>query len=816
MPPRSAKKMWGKAMMMVRIVNAFKKSRVYKTEGDPAMETAAMLAARRGLKMSGAINAQIQRFWGVVDLLKDPASGELTRASYCALNVKIQKAMVSDFVAEEAERDARTDWSEDMRRFRAARGQGAPDEATTMSFGDFRESMFELADLWCDDVLEGSYVGFLQEVLGAVAKDISGGGGGGDGGGGGGGGSGGGGGGDMGALTSADAGAEEVEVLQLRPTDEIGQVPTLAEWMSEDEEEEEEQEEGMEDEDTLSPLDRGGGGGGLEEVGQRGGGEAEGSEEEGCGAAVIAAAPSSGGGDDRTGRHRCSRRRSTVFGNAIDDAAGGAAAGTIRSQGGGGGGDGGGGGGGGSAQTAGSSHASGGEEGGGVPSGGLATLLGAGAAAVGTRAPRVGKLALAANAGALQGGRDLAIALGSDGAAAVDGEARTHARQPVAPRVPSPLAAAGGARPRGCRRGSQSFDSAVAPAQRHQQESEVGKGPALPMERQLAKRPARRLAVRRAMEVAVLEADGCVGDDGGGASAGASEAWAAGGGGGGGGNDGEAIGGGEAGGGVVLSPVVSQQRLSHVGLPRPLSPLLLPDAEAHALTRPRPRRQPAPREAHAMNGAGGSGAMDIPDGLCAGVLSPWERRRGHHAGGLGELSGYAYAARGGEQDLPLQTKLTVDTHLVAIDSMGAALRSGKQLRSQRARDGPIMQPWSARVSSRVLSPLTIPRSPDSAFGASGSPVAPTSARSASPSPSLPSPLVRSRRLSPVPITIGGPALRNRVASPRLPASPLSLTHTSSSPRGYAPSCERPDVSATSQGPVVHARILRTAASRMTI
>ena len=103
-----------------------------------------------------------------------------------------------------------------------------------------------------------------------------------------------------------------------------------------------------------------------------------------------------------------------------------------------------------------------------------------------------------------------------------------------------------------------------------------------------------------------------------------------------------------------------------------------------------------------MNGAGGSGAMDIPDGLCAGVLSPWERRRGHHAGGLGELSGYAYAARGGEQDLPLQTKLTVDTHLVAIDSMGAALRSGKQLRSQRARDGPIMQPWSARVPSRVL------------------------------------------------------------------------------------------------------------------
>jgi hypothetical protein len=784
MPPRSAKKMWGKATMMVRIVNAFKKSRVYKTEGDPAMMTAAMLAARRGLKMSGAINAQIQRFWGVVDLLKDPTSGELTRASYCALNVKIQKAMVSDFVAEEAERDARTDWSQDMRRLRAVRGQGAPDETTTMGFDDFRESMFELADLWCDDVQEGSYVGFLQEVLGAVAKDISGGGGGGGG------------------------GAEEVEVLQLRPTDEIGQVATLAEGMSDEEEEMEE--EGMEDEDTLSPLDRGGGGGGsggsgggLGEVGQRGGGgEAEGSEE-GCGAlAVIAAAPSGGG--DRTGRRHSRRRRSTVFGNAIDAAAGGAAAGTIRGQGGGGGG---------SAPIAGGSHASGGDEG--VPSGGLAELLTAGAGVVpGTRPPRPGKLALAANAGALQGGRDFAVALGSDGAAALDGESRTHARQPAAPRAPSPptrlqlsprapspLAAAGGAHPRGYRRGSQSFDSGVAPT-------------SVPMERQLAKRPAEKLAVRRAMEVAVLEADGCVSDDGGGAGAGASEAWVAGGDGGGGGNAGEAIGGEEAGGGVVLSPVLSQ-RLSHVGLPRPLSPLLLPGAEAaRALTRPRPRRQPAPR---ATNGAGGSGAIDIPDGLCAGVLPPWERRRGRHAGGIGELGGYAYAAGGGEQGRPLQTKLTVDTHLVAIDGMSAALRSGKQLRSQRARDGPIMQPWSARVPSRVLSPLATPRSlPDSAVG---SPVAPTSARSASPSPSLPSPLVRSRKLSPVPSTIGGPALGNSVASPRLPASPLGLTHTSSSPREFAPSGERPDVLATSQGPVgpmIHARMLRIAAPRMTI
>ena len=41
-----------------------------------------------------------------------------------------------------------------------------------MCFDDFCASMFELADLWCDDVRESTYVNFLTEVLGAVAKDI--------------------------------------------------------------------------------------------------------------------------------------------------------------------------------------------------------------------------------------------------------------------------------------------------------------------------------------------------------------------------------------------------------------------------------------------------------------------------------------------------------------------------------------------------------------------------------------------------------------------------------------------------------------------
>ena len=165
--------MWRKAKMAVSVVNTFKRSSKYKSEGDPTMDTEAMLAVRRGLQQSGAIQAQIARFWDALDMLKDPSTGGLTRASYLSLNVKIQKAMVSDFDMESAKLDAATDWHQDMTRFCAARGEEGPTSSTTMSFADFKLSMFELADLWCDDVKEATYMNFLKEVLTAVAKDIN-------------------------------------------------------------------------------------------------------------------------------------------------------------------------------------------------------------------------------------------------------------------------------------------------------------------------------------------------------------------------------------------------------------------------------------------------------------------------------------------------------------------------------------------------------------------------------------------------------------------------------------------------------------------
>ena len=111
---------WGKALLMVKVVNTFKRSAAYKREGDSTLDAVGARFLRERLKKSPALQAEIRRFWGVIDMLKD-STGNLTRHSYIVLNVKLQKAMVSDFDQIVAERDAAADWAQDLAKFAAAR-----------------------------------------------------------------------------------------------------------------------------------------------------------------------------------------------------------------------------------------------------------------------------------------------------------------------------------------------------------------------------------------------------------------------------------------------------------------------------------------------------------------------------------------------------------------------------------------------------------------------------------------------------------------------------------------------------------------------
>ena len=149
--------------MMVRMM--LKRRREYKSEGDELMETADAKVLRSRLAHTETVKGHMLRFWGVLDMIKD-SRGSLTRAAYVALNVKIQKALVSDFCKAEAMRDADTDWDSDMDKH----GGGLPHDGG-MPYGVFAASMFELADLWCEGICEREYGKFLDGLTTALVKD---------------------------------------------------------------------------------------------------------------------------------------------------------------------------------------------------------------------------------------------------------------------------------------------------------------------------------------------------------------------------------------------------------------------------------------------------------------------------------------------------------------------------------------------------------------------------------------------------------------------------------------------------------------------
>ena len=87
-------KQWKHLRLATHVAFVFHHPRSYKKEGDPQMETAPMLQARRQLKQSDNLRALVQRFWSIIDMLKEP-DGTLARNSYILLNKKLQKATKS-------------------------------------------------------------------------------------------------------------------------------------------------------------------------------------------------------------------------------------------------------------------------------------------------------------------------------------------------------------------------------------------------------------------------------------------------------------------------------------------------------------------------------------------------------------------------------------------------------------------------------------------------------------------------------------------------------------------------------------------------
>ncbi|GAX74549.1 hypothetical protein CEUSTIGMA_g1999.t1 [Chlamydomonas eustigma] len=128
----------------------------YMKQGNAELYTEEIISLRHSLRHDSSIVEIIHEWWRF--LPKDDHEGpDLSKAVYCAMVVIIQMVLLPRFKMKgDINYDPEEDWLDDNK------GQDS------MGFPDFFDAMFELADMWCDDVSAPSYA----ELLALLLKDV--------------------------------------------------------------------------------------------------------------------------------------------------------------------------------------------------------------------------------------------------------------------------------------------------------------------------------------------------------------------------------------------------------------------------------------------------------------------------------------------------------------------------------------------------------------------------------------------------------------------------------------------------------------------
>jgi CRP-like cAMP-binding protein len=129
----------------------------YHEQGDESMYTIESLMQRAALVDHPTVVRAVKRHWQLWDL--DGSNG-ISRDEYVELNMMMQKALVEDLDLEQAKSNAEMDWARDVDN---------GEDMSVMSYDQFRDSMFEVADIWVDEIDPNLYSSFLDDLLAAVA-----------------------------------------------------------------------------------------------------------------------------------------------------------------------------------------------------------------------------------------------------------------------------------------------------------------------------------------------------------------------------------------------------------------------------------------------------------------------------------------------------------------------------------------------------------------------------------------------------------------------------------------------------------------------
>ncbi|CAM9158044.1 unnamed protein product [Ectocarpus sp. 8 AP-2014] len=130
----------------------------YKRQGNPDVNTPLSVKRRQALRKKPLIQEISNEYWCFPGLNPE-GSDEMTKESYLTLNRKLHLALIPDTTEAEARHSAEVDWLRDTARWGG--------RMTRQAFGS---SMFELADIWTENIDEEEYTAFLWLLLETITN----------------------------------------------------------------------------------------------------------------------------------------------------------------------------------------------------------------------------------------------------------------------------------------------------------------------------------------------------------------------------------------------------------------------------------------------------------------------------------------------------------------------------------------------------------------------------------------------------------------------------------------------------------------------
>lgn len=122
----------------------------YYQQGNRKYESAGIIEQRNKIKHTAPVREAINRFW---DLLPKDSTGRIQKPYYIELCLRFSKLLLPNFSKEESIAVIEEDWENDS------------ESCGSMNYSQFYNALFQLADIWTEEISPNSYSDFLLKIF---------------------------------------------------------------------------------------------------------------------------------------------------------------------------------------------------------------------------------------------------------------------------------------------------------------------------------------------------------------------------------------------------------------------------------------------------------------------------------------------------------------------------------------------------------------------------------------------------------------------------------------------------------------------------